>query len=127
MQTITRVAGRTLAKSRGADQRVGLVPTMGYLHDGHMVLIAASRAQCGVTVVSISVNPIQFGPTRITTPIRATSYVMRDCAAMAVLRSSSRRMHRKSIGAISKPSLNWATRESSVRSLQAWIFSRCRD
>ncbi|MBB4398562.1 hypothetical protein GGD62_007707 [Bradyrhizobium sp. ERR14] len=59
MQTITRVAGRTLAKSRGADQRVGLVPTMGYLHDGHMALIAASRAQCHVTVVSIFVNPTQ--------------------------------------------------------------------
>ncbi|NYG45112.1 pantothenate synthetase [Bradyrhizobium sp. IAR9] len=35
---------------------------MGYLHDGHMALIAASRAQCHVTVVSIFVNPTQFGP-----------------------------------------------------------------
>ncbi|UQR64940.1 pantoate--beta-alanine ligase [Bradyrhizobium sp. C-145] len=64
MQTITRVAElrRTLAKSRSADLRVGFVPTMGYLHDGHLALIAASQAQCDVTVVSIFVNPTQFGP-----------------------------------------------------------------
>ncbi|MBB4258235.1 pantoate--beta-alanine ligase [Bradyrhizobium sp. CIR3A] len=35
---------------------------MGYLHDGHLALIAASQAQCDVTVVSIFVNPTQFGP-----------------------------------------------------------------
>ncbi|WP_183232883.1 pantoate--beta-alanine ligase [Bradyrhizobium sp. CIR3A] len=64
MQTITRVAElrRTLAKSRSANLRVGFVPTMGYLHDGHLALIAASQAQCDVTVVSIFVNPTQFGP-----------------------------------------------------------------
>jgi hypothetical protein len=38
------------------------VPTMGYLHNGHLALVEASRAQCEVTVVSIFVNPIQFGP-----------------------------------------------------------------
>ncbi|MBB4382536.1 pantoate--beta-alanine ligase [Bradyrhizobium sp. SBR1B] len=64
MHTITTVAElrRTLEKSRSADQRVGFVPTMGYLHDGHLALIAASQAQCDVTVVSIFVNPTQFGP-----------------------------------------------------------------
>ncbi|QHP67757.1 pantoate--beta-alanine ligase [Bradyrhizobium sp. LCT2] len=64
MQTIATVAElrRTLAKARSADQRVGFVPTMGYLHDGHLALIAASQGQCDVTVVSIFVNPTQFGP-----------------------------------------------------------------
>lgn len=64
MQTITTVAElrRALAKVRGVGKRIGFVPTMGYLHDGHMALVEASRARCDVTVVSIFVNPTQFGP-----------------------------------------------------------------
>ena len=64
MQTITTVAElrRALAKARKADKRVGFVPTMGYLHDGHLALVEASRAQSDLTVVSIFVNPTQFGP-----------------------------------------------------------------
>ena len=47
---------------REAGKRIGFVPTMGFLHEGHGALIRQSAARCDTTVVSIFVNPSQFGP-----------------------------------------------------------------
>jgi len=61
VRTVSELRAAVAAK-RSAGHTIGLVPTMGYFHDGHLALMRAAREASDTVVVSLFVNPTQFGP-----------------------------------------------------------------
>ena len=64
MRSVSRIsdARAALAEQRRGGCSIGLVPTMGNIHAGHLALLERCRAECDFSVVTIFVNPLQFGP-----------------------------------------------------------------
>ncbi len=98
---------------RRAGRRIGLVPTMGALHEGHLSLVRAARAECDFTVVSIFVNPSQFGPNedfaKYPRTLENDMALLADCGADLVFAPSNDAVYRPShdtwveVGAAAKP------------------------
>ena len=88
---------QTLAPLAKEGKRIGLVPTMGALHEGHGALIKASVSECDVTVVSVFLNPIQFGknedldkyPKRLEADALSVMKLSKACIAVLTVRDTS--------------------------------------
>jgi len=82
-------------KARG--KTVGFVPTMGYLHQGHISLVRKAQEECGAVVVSIFVNPLQFGPKedfgQYPKDFGRDSAMLGDCAVDALFHPTGKEMY----------------------------------
>ncbi len=97
---------RYVARARAAGKTVGFVPTMGALHAGHASLIETAARRCDYVVVSIFVNPTQFGPgedfEKYPRPFEKDAQLCERCGAHAIFAPSAGEMY-------PRKSLTWVT------------------
>ncbi|HEX3333826.1 MAG TPA: pantoate--beta-alanine ligase [Acidimicrobiales bacterium] len=90
-------AADLLQNARAAGRSVGLVPTMGALHEGHISLVARARAECDVVAATIFVNPLQFGDpediAKYPRPLERDLDVLRQAGADVVFAPTVREMY----------------------------------
>jgi len=95
--TTTAQLREMLKPLRRQGKRIALVPTMGALHEGHLSLVRAAKAECAVTVVSIYVNPSQFGPSedlqKYPRTLQADLAALSGCAVDLVFAPSDQEMY----------------------------------
>jgi pantoate--beta-alanine ligase len=96
VHTISEVR-EAVAAARAEGKIVGLVPTMGALHEGHLTLIRRARQECGFVGVSIFVNPTQFGPsedfTRYPRTLDSDSDMCREAGVDLIFAPNAREMY----------------------------------
>jgi pantoate--beta-alanine ligase len=125
MRIVTSIATmQQLAKKwRRAGKRIGFVPTMGYLHAGHMSLVKRARqaaGKSGVVVVSIYVNPTQFGPqedfSKYPRDLRRDFKLCRDAGVDVVFTPSDKEMYPRWGESLSSPEIKTAKKLGSTES-----------
>ncbi|MBP8910759.1 MAG: pantoate--beta-alanine ligase [Phycisphaerae bacterium] len=103
-----------VAQARMAGKTVGFVPTMGALHAGHVSLIEAAVRRCDYVVVSIFVNPTQFGPgedfEKYPRPFEKDAQICERCGTHAIFAPSSEEMY-------PRKNLTWVTVEKLTEPL----------
>jgi len=86
-----------VARARGENMTIGFVPTMGALHRGHLSLVERARSESDLVVMSVFVNPLQFGPTedfnRYPRPIDADARAAADAGVDILFTPSSEEMY----------------------------------
>lgn len=96
IHTVSEVSD-AIAAARREGKTVGLVPTMGALHEGHLTLVRGARQDCGFVGVSIFVNPTQFGPSedfsRYPRTLDTDSQVCREAGVDLIFAPDAREMY----------------------------------
>ncbi len=97
MRVISSIRGLQTWRRKQENQIIGFVPTMGALHKGHLSLIHKARRHCSIVVVSIFVNPLQFGPaedfSKYPRPVKSDQQLCREAGVDLIFSPSSKEFY----------------------------------